>query len=79
MPCGIPNLGHLHEMLHPAEVAKEGFKKIYICFYVLTLQCCVFTVPANDQTVDSILVFNLVLSWVAQWVDWNSTFIPANS
>lgn len=46
---------------------------------VLTLQSCVCAVPANDQTVDSILVFNLVLSWGAQWVDWHSSFIPANS
>lgn len=35
-------------------------------------------VPAYDQTVDSILVFNLVLSRGAQRVDRHSSFIPAH-
>lgn len=38
-----------------------------------------FFLPADDQTVDSILVFDLVLPRGAQWVDWHSAFIPANS
>jgi len=36
-------------------------------------------VPANDQTVDSILAFNLVLSWGIRWVDWHSSFIPTKN
>lgn len=39
----------------------------------------VLAVPANDQTVDSILVFDLVLSGGAQRVDGHSSFVPADS
>ena len=34
------------------------------------------TLPANYETVHSILALNLVLSWGAQWVDKYAPFVP---
>lgn len=53
-----------------------GVKFQGACFWHCRVVC---VSPANDQTVDSILVFNLVLSWGAQGVDGRASFIPANS
>lgn len=39
----------------------------------------VCVVPADDQTVNSILALNLVLSWSVQRVDKHSFFIPATN
>lgn len=40
---------------------------------------CVCVVPADDQTVNSVLALNLVLSWSVQRVDKHSFFIPATN
>lgn len=37
----------------------------------------VWVLPADDQTVDSVLALNLVLSWAAQGVDGHSLLVPA--